>query len=54
MVYESVCPGINLLKSLRKELYPYHTPETSINVYHTVRSHVTTDFNVNNLSVIFI
>jgi len=32
-------------------LYPYHTPEKPVNFYHTARRHVTTDININNLSV---
>jgi hypothetical protein len=52
--YDAVWSGINLLTCWRQVLYPYQTPETSVNFYHTARCHVTADFNVNNLSVVFI
>jgi hypothetical protein len=51
--YDAVWPGINLLTCRRKVLYPYHTPKTSVNFYHTARCHVTAEFNFNNLSVCF-
>jgi hypothetical protein len=53
-VYDAVWPGINLLTCRRNVLYPYHTPETSVNFYRIARRHVTTDFNINNFSVVFI
>ena len=52
--YDAVWPDINLLTCRRKVLYPYHTPETSVNFYHIARRHVTSDFNINNVSVVFI
>jgi len=52
--YDAVWPCINLLTCRSKVLYPYHTPETSVNFYHIARRHFTTDFNINNLSVVFI
>jgi len=52
--YDAVWPGINLLTARKNLLYPYHTPETSVNFYHIARCHVTSDFNINNLSVVFI
>jgi len=52
--YDAVWPGINLLTCRRKVLYPYHTPETSVRFYHIARRHVTFDFNISNLSVVFI
>jgi hypothetical protein len=52
--YDAVWPGIHLLTCRRKVLYRYRTPEMSGNFYHIARRHVTADFNINNLSVIFL
>jgi hypothetical protein len=52
--YDPVWPGINLLTCRRKVLSPYYPPETSVNFYHIARRHLTADFNINNLSVVFI
>jgi len=52
--YDAVWPCINWLTCRRKVLYPYHTPETSVNFYHIARRHVTADFNIKNLWVVFI
>jgi len=52
--YQTVWPCINLLTCRRKVLYPYHTAETSVNFYHIARRHITADFIINNLSVVFI
>jgi hypothetical protein len=52
--YDAVWSGINLLTCWRQVLYPYNSPETSLNFYHTTRRHVTADFIFNNLSVVFI
>ena len=51
--YDAVWNGINLLTCRRKVLYTYHTPERSVNFYHTARRHVTADFNFNNPSFVF-
>ena len=52
--YDAVWPGINLLKCRGKVLHPYHTPEISVDFYYIARSHITADFNISNLSVVFI
>jgi hypothetical protein len=52
--YDAVWPVINLLTCWRQVLYPYHTPEKSVNFYLTARRHVTADFNINSLSIVFI
>jgi hypothetical protein len=52
--YDAVWPGINLLTYRKKVLYLYHTPETSGKFYHIARRRVTSDFNINNLSVVFV
>jgi len=52
--YDAVWSCINLLPYRRKVLYPYHTPETSVNFYYIARRHTTADLIINNLSVVFI
>jgi hypothetical protein len=52
--YDAVWPGINLLTCRKNLLYPYCTPENLVNFYHTARLHVTADFNINELLIVFI